>query len=68
MAIWDRGVNVLLRTMLVPNLVVAVPWLGGFLFALVDKDRQTLHDRAARTRVIYEVRDLDDSAEREPAA
>jgi uncharacterized RDD family membrane protein YckC len=67
MPIWDRSVDVLLRTMLVPNLVVAVPWLGGFLFALVDRDRQTLHDRAARTRVIYEVRDLDDGVEREPS-
>jgi uncharacterized RDD family membrane protein YckC len=60
MPIWDRSLNVLLRTMLVPNLVVAVPWLAGFFFALVDRDRQTLHDRAARTRVIYEVRDLEE--------
>jgi len=59
MPIWDSSVDVLLRTMLVPNLVVAVPWLAGFLFALVDRDRQTLHDRAARTRVIYEMRALD---------
>ncbi|MBN2574020.1 MAG: protein kinase [Deltaproteobacteria bacterium] len=59
MPIWDSGVDVVLRTMLVPNLIVAVPWLAGFLFALVDRDRQTLHDRAARTRVIYEVRVLE---------
>jgi uncharacterized RDD family membrane protein YckC len=56
MPLWDRSVDVLLRTMLVPNIIVAVPWLAGFLFALVDRDRQTLHDRAARTRVIYEMR------------
>ena len=69
MPIWDRGVDVLLRTMLVPNLVVAVPWLAGFLFAIVDRDRQTLHDRAARTRVIYEVRNLGEVADGEsPAA
>jgi len=61
MPIWDRSVDLLLRTMLVPNLVVAVPWLAGFLFALVDKDRQTLHDLAARTRVIYEARELGES-------
>lgn len=54
--IWDRSIDVLLRTMLVPNLIVAVPWLAGFLFALVDRERQTLHDRAAKTRVIYEIR------------
>jgi uncharacterized RDD family membrane protein YckC len=42
--------------MLFPNLIVAVPWLAGFLFAFVDRDRQTLHDRAAKTRVIYENR------------
>ena len=59
MPIWDRGVDVVLRTMLVPNFIVAVPWLAGFLFALVDRDRQTLHDRAARTRVIYEIRALE---------
>lgn len=54
--IWDRGIDALLRTMLFPNLIVAVPWLAGFLFAFVDRDRQTLHDRAAKTRVIYENR------------
>jgi len=54
--IWDRGIDALLRTMLFPNLIVAVPWLAGFLFAFVDRDRQTLHDRAAKTRVIYEIR------------
>lgn len=67
MPLLDRGVDVLLRTMLVPNLVVAVPWLAGFLFALVDRDRQTLHDRAARTRVIYEARDLGEIEKVEPA-
>jgi uncharacterized RDD family membrane protein YckC len=60
MPLWDRGLDVLLRTMLVPNSIVAIPWLAGFLFALVDRDRQTLHDRAARTRVIYEARPLDE--------
>jgi uncharacterized RDD family membrane protein YckC len=59
MPIWDRGVDVVLRTMLVPNFIVAVPWLAGFLFALVDRNRQTLHDHAARTRVIYEIRALE---------
>jgi uncharacterized RDD family membrane protein YckC len=58
MPFWDRGLDVLLRTMLVPNLIVAVPWLAGFLFALLDRDRQTLHDRAGRTRVVYEGRPL----------
>jgi len=58
MPIWDQGLDVLLRTMLVPNLIVALPWLAGFLFALVDRDRQTLHDRAGRTRVIYEGKPL----------
>jgi uncharacterized RDD family membrane protein YckC len=67
MPIWDRAVDALLRTMLVPHLVVAVPWLAGFLFALVDRDRQTLHDRAARTRVIYEARDLGEAADAEAA-
>jgi uncharacterized RDD family membrane protein YckC len=58
--LWDRGVRVLLRTMLVPNSIVGIPWLASFLFALIDRDRQTLHDRAARTRVIYEARVLEE--------
>jgi uncharacterized RDD family membrane protein YckC len=52
---WDRGTEAILRMFLVPNLMVAIPWLGGFLFALLDRDRQALHDRAARTRVIFEI-------------
>ena len=46
----------LLDAVLIPNLVLAVPWLAGFLFAFVDEERQALHDRAARTRVVYELK------------
>jgi uncharacterized RDD family membrane protein YckC len=46
----------LLKTILIPNLMLAIPWLAGFLFALFDEDRQALHDRAARTRVVYELK------------
>jgi len=53
--LWDRSTETLLRTLLVPNLVVAIPWLAGFLFALFDRDRRALHDRTASTRVIYEI-------------
>jgi uncharacterized RDD family membrane protein YckC len=35
---------------------LAVLWLAGILFAFFDGHRQTLHDRAARTRVVYELR------------
>ncbi len=49
----DDSLQALLKTVLVPNLMLAVPWLGGFLFALFDDKRQALHDRAARTRVVY---------------
>jgi uncharacterized RDD family membrane protein YckC len=35
---------------------LAVLWLAGILFALFDGHRQTLHDRAAHTRVVYELR------------
>jgi uncharacterized RDD family membrane protein YckC len=48
--------------MLVPNSIVGIPWLASFLFALIDRDRQTLHDRAGRTRVIYEARLLEDDS------
>jgi uncharacterized RDD family membrane protein YckC len=54
MPIWDHSVDLLLRTMLFPNLIVALPWLAGFFLALADRDRQTLHDLASRTRVLYE--------------
>lgn len=54
--ILDASTEALLQTVLVPNLLVAIPWLAGFLFAFFDDTRQTLHDRAAHTRVIYEIR------------
>ena len=54
--ILDQSTEALLRTVLVPNLLVAIPWLAGFLFAFFDDDRQAIHDRAARTRVVYEIR------------
>ncbi|MGC9983615.1 MAG: protein kinase [Polyangia bacterium] len=54
-SLWDRSTGALLRMLLVPNLVVAIPWLGGSLFALFDRHRQAPHDRAACTRVIYEI-------------
>jgi uncharacterized RDD family membrane protein YckC len=53
--LWDRGTAALLRMLLVPNIIVAIPWLGSFLFALFDHDRRALHDRTASTRVIYEI-------------
>jgi uncharacterized RDD family membrane protein YckC len=46
----------LLRTVQVPSLPLAVPWLCGFLCALSGEQSQALHDRAAHTRVIYELR------------
>ena len=52
----DQNVQSLLRAMMVPNLILALPWIAGFLFALVDRERQTLHDRASHTRVLYEDR------------
>jgi uncharacterized RDD family membrane protein YckC len=52
---WDWSTGAVLRMLLVPNLIVAIPWLAGFLYALFDHDRQAPHDRAARTRVIYEI-------------
>jgi serine/threonine-protein kinase len=55
--IFDDGAEEVLRTLLVPNLVLAVPWLAGFLFALFDDNRQALHERAAHTRVVYAIRD-----------
>ena len=51
-----EGAQTLLNAMLIPNLMLAIPWLAGFLFAFVDDNRMALHDRAARTRVIYELK------------
>jgi hypothetical protein len=53
--LWDRSLESLLRTLVIPNLVVVLPWLAGFVFGIVDHDRQTLHDRAAHTRVLFHV-------------
>jgi hypothetical protein len=47
--------DALFKTILIPNFVLGIPWLAGFLFAFFDEDRQALHDRAARTRVVYEL-------------
>ncbi len=52
----DDSLQALLQTIVVPNLVLAIPWLGGFLFALFDENRQALHDRAAHTRVVFSLR------------
>jgi uncharacterized RDD family membrane protein YckC len=54
----DAGTNPVLRTLLVPNLILAIPWLGGFVAALFDENRQALHDRVARTRVVYSMREM----------
>ena len=51
-----EGAQTLLNAVLMPNLMLAIPWLAGFLFAFVDDNRQALHDWAARTRVVYELR------------
>jgi uncharacterized RDD family membrane protein YckC len=51
-----NGAQALLNAVLIPNLMLAVPWLAGFLFAYIDDERQALHDHAARTRVVYELR------------
>jgi tRNA A-37 threonylcarbamoyl transferase component Bud32/uncharacterized RDD family membrane protein YckC len=59
--LWDRTLESLLRTVLIPNLVVVLPWLAGFVFGIVDHDRQTLHDRAAHTRVLFHVSNEDHS-------
>jgi uncharacterized RDD family membrane protein YckC len=42
--------------------------LAGFFFALLDRDGQALHDRAAWTRVIYEGRDLREPADAQAAS
>jgi uncharacterized RDD family membrane protein YckC len=60
--VFDAGTDELLRILWVPNLVLAVPWLAGFLFAAFDENRQALHDRLARTRVIYAMRDEGEDA------
>jgi hypothetical protein len=52
----NEGAQTLLNAMLIPNLLLAIPWLAGFVFAFVDDHRLALHDRAARTRVVYELR------------
>jgi uncharacterized RDD family membrane protein YckC len=49
-------VDQLLRMVQVPTLPLALPWVCGFLFALSGEQSQALHDRAAHTRVIYELR------------
>jgi len=49
----DASLRGVLTTVLVPNVMLAIPWLAGFLFALFDPKRLALHDRASGTRVVY---------------
>jgi uncharacterized RDD family membrane protein YckC len=49
----DAATHGVLQTVLVPNLIVAIPWLAGFLFAFFDDERRAVHDRAAHTKVVY---------------
>jgi uncharacterized RDD family membrane protein YckC len=49
----DESLQALLRTVLVPNLLLAIPWLAGFVLAFFDDKRRTLHDRAGGTSVVY---------------
>jgi uncharacterized RDD family membrane protein YckC len=60
--VFDAGTDPVLRTLLVPNLVLAIPWLAGFAFALFDDNRQALHDRVARTRIVYAIRVMEGPA------
>jgi uncharacterized RDD family membrane protein YckC/predicted Ser/Thr protein kinase len=54
----DEATEGLFRNIVVPNLaMLAIPWIGGFFFALFDEQRQALHDRVARTRVVYSIRE-----------
>jgi uncharacterized RDD family membrane protein YckC len=55
--VFDAGTEELLRALWVPNLVLAFIWMAGFLFAAFDDNRRALHDRLARTRVIYSIRE-----------
>ncbi len=55
--VFDAGTDAVLKTLLIPNLVLAIPWLAGFLAAFFDDNRQALHDRVSRTRVVYSIRE-----------
>jgi len=47
----------LLRQVLLPNLIVALPWLSGFVYAILDRNRMALHDHVASTKVVYTLGD-----------
>jgi eukaryotic-like serine/threonine-protein kinase len=52
----DTNVEDLVRLFWGPNLVLAIPWMAGFLFAFFDPKRRALHDLVAHTRVVYSMR------------
>lgn len=51
----EEATQPLLRRVLLPNVILVVPWIAGFLLALFDDNRQALHDRASHTKVVYAV-------------
>jgi uncharacterized RDD family membrane protein YckC len=53
----DSGAEQILALMSGPNLMLAIPWVAGLLFALFDENRRSLHDLFARTRVVYAMRE-----------
>jgi len=53
----EEATQPLLKRLLLPNAMLVIPWIAGFLLALFDENRQALHDRAAHTKVVYAVGD-----------
>lgn len=51
----EEAAQPLMRRLLLPNILLVVPWIGGFLLAIFDDNRQALHDRASHTKVVYAV-------------
>lgn len=51
----EEATQPLLRRLLLPNAMLVIPWLAGFVLALFDDNRQALHDRASHTKVVYAV-------------
>jgi uncharacterized RDD family membrane protein YckC len=53
--LWGPVMAVMMVNLQLAATDLAVPWLASFLFAVFDGHRQALHDRAACTRVVYEL-------------
>lgn len=60
--VMQQALSPVLKQLLVPNIIVALAWLGGFALALLNDSRMALHDVIASTRVVFSMGEKSESS------